>query len=42
VEQSMSENTNDSKRKVRRTALILLTVALAFYFGFIFFNVFRG
>ena len=35
-------DTGDRQRKVRRTAIILLVVVLAFYFGFILTGVLRA
>jgi len=35
-------NDQDRKRQVRRTAMILLAVALTFYLGFILINVLRA
>jgi hypothetical protein len=38
----MTENTADRKKAVRRTAIILVGVALTFYLGFILMSVLRA
>ena len=38
----MSENTADRKKAVRRTTIILVSVALAFYLGFILMGVLKA
>jgi hypothetical protein len=38
----MSEGTADRKKAVRRTTIILVTVAVAFYLGFILMGLLRA
>ncbi len=38
----MNENTADKRKAVRRTTIILVTIALAFYLGFVLMGVLRA
>lgn len=38
----MNENTADKRKAVRRTTIILVTIALAFYLGFVLMGLLRA
>ena len=38
----LKRNTDERQRAVRRTAIVLVLIALAFYFGFILMGVLRA